>query len=209
MTETQTPADEALAAVMSESDDELGRILGDTYACTRVWAAWSYGTMGPDDFIPASECDVAQDLLAWLDAAVAACRAVDPEVGRLESVRLEQATKLRRHLDELADLRFRLEAAQNTIDEWKDASGLIAGGELGDPDGVTPAAAQAFWERVERERDEARAALATRYREGWEAGREEAHAVADDAHAYNECCRRLAWDTASAIADMTPPEVTP
>ena len=26
--------------------------LGDTYDCTRVWSAWSYGTMGEDDFVP-------------------------------------------------------------------------------------------------------------------------------------------------------------
>lgn len=26
--------------------------LGGTYDCTRVWSAWSYGTMDQDDFVP-------------------------------------------------------------------------------------------------------------------------------------------------------------
>lgn len=26
--------------------------LGTVYDCNRVWDAWSYGTMGPDDFVP-------------------------------------------------------------------------------------------------------------------------------------------------------------
>ncbi len=26
--------------------------LGTVYDCTRVWSAWSHGTMGPDDFVP-------------------------------------------------------------------------------------------------------------------------------------------------------------
>lgn len=29
--------------------------LGDAYDCTRVWSAWSYGTMGPEDFSQVSE----------------------------------------------------------------------------------------------------------------------------------------------------------
>ncbi len=30
--------------------DAIAEALGDAYDCTRVWNAWSYGTMGPDDF---------------------------------------------------------------------------------------------------------------------------------------------------------------
>lgn len=29
--------------------------IGDAYDCTRVWSAWSYGTMGQDDFVLVSE----------------------------------------------------------------------------------------------------------------------------------------------------------
>ena len=35
----------------------------DVTVCTRVWEAWSYGTMGPDDFTPlAEEPDVLRDI---------------------------------------------------------------------------------------------------------------------------------------------------
>jgi hypothetical protein len=36
---------------------KAAEILSDHYTCTRVWGAWSYGTMGPDDFCLASEDD--------------------------------------------------------------------------------------------------------------------------------------------------------
>ena len=44
-----------LAAVEQNRDtlvDRLGDELGDAYDCTRVWSAWSYGTMSEDDFVP-------------------------------------------------------------------------------------------------------------------------------------------------------------
>lgn len=47
-------------------------------------------------------------------------------------------------------------ALEREIEAWKLASGLECGG---DPDGVTPAEAQRYWEQIERERDEARAEL--------------------------------------------------
>lgn len=36
--------------------DALAGALGEAYDCTRVWEAWSYGTMGPDDFVEIA-CD--------------------------------------------------------------------------------------------------------------------------------------------------------
>lgn len=36
---------EAIASALLSS-------LGTVYDCNRVWDAWSYGTMGPDDFVP-------------------------------------------------------------------------------------------------------------------------------------------------------------
>ena len=33
----------------------LREALGDAYDCLRVWNAWSYGTMGPDDFSQVAE----------------------------------------------------------------------------------------------------------------------------------------------------------
>lgn len=35
--------------------DALADELGDSYDCTRVWSAWSYGTMGADDFVPVND----------------------------------------------------------------------------------------------------------------------------------------------------------
>lgn len=35
--------------------DAVAEALGDAYDCTRVWSAWSCGTMGPDDFEPVAE----------------------------------------------------------------------------------------------------------------------------------------------------------
>lgn len=50
--------------------DALASELGDTYDCTRAWSAWSYGTMGPDDFAPAAERagEIADAILAALAA---------------------------------------------------------------------------------------------------------------------------------------------
>ncbi len=44
--------------------------LGDIYVCSRVWSAWSYGTMSEDDFAPAADDDDVLDNL--VDAAIAA-----------------------------------------------------------------------------------------------------------------------------------------
>lgn len=38
-------------------DQTLRESLGDAYDCTRVWNAWGYGTMGPDDFALVSDND--------------------------------------------------------------------------------------------------------------------------------------------------------
>lgn len=51
--------------------DAVAAALGNSaYDCTRVWSAWSYGTMGPDDFAPIAEDGdrVAEIARAALDA---------------------------------------------------------------------------------------------------------------------------------------------
>lgn len=53
------------------ADSELDEILGLAYACTRAWEAWQYGTMTEEDFTPAAETEIRDDLIAWRDAAVA------------------------------------------------------------------------------------------------------------------------------------------
>lgn len=35
--------------------DALAEALGDAYDCVRVWSAWGYGTMGPNDFMLVAE----------------------------------------------------------------------------------------------------------------------------------------------------------
>ncbi len=42
--------------------------LGDTYDCTRVWSAWSYGTMDEDDFVPV--LDRLEELIDSIEHAV-------------------------------------------------------------------------------------------------------------------------------------------
>jgi len=37
--------------------DAVADELGDAYDCMRVWEAWSYGTMGPDDFWPVANSE--------------------------------------------------------------------------------------------------------------------------------------------------------
>ncbi len=53
--------------------DMTAAVLGDAMVCTRTWQAWSYGTMGPDDFhnIGSDENwvnDVAQAVIAAWEA---------------------------------------------------------------------------------------------------------------------------------------------
>lgn len=66
-----------LAAVALGRETLIDRLydeLGDCYDCTRVWSAWSYGTMGEDDFTPARErvADIVDGLLAPETASVPA-----------------------------------------------------------------------------------------------------------------------------------------
>jgi hypothetical protein len=53
--------------------DAIAEALGDAYDCGRVWSAWSYGTMGPDDFSLVAEDDDRLEELA--SAAIAAMTA--------------------------------------------------------------------------------------------------------------------------------------
>lgn len=51
-------------------DDAIATALGDVYDCNRVWDAWSYGTMGPDDFsLVAEDSDRLREIT---DAAIQA-----------------------------------------------------------------------------------------------------------------------------------------
>jgi hypothetical protein len=52
--------------------DIIAAGLRDTYHCTRVWSAWSYGTMRPGDFSPVDESDTPAELADAVLAALAA-----------------------------------------------------------------------------------------------------------------------------------------
>jgi len=60
------PEDKTMDRVCSAIADALG----DAYDCTRVWSAWSYGTMGQDDFSLVREDD--HRLREIADAAISA-----------------------------------------------------------------------------------------------------------------------------------------
>lgn len=57
--------------------DAIADALGEAYDCTRVWHAWSYGTMGPDDFAlvaadPSRVAEIATAAIAAMRPAPAA-----------------------------------------------------------------------------------------------------------------------------------------
>lgn len=66
---------EAQSIVFSEAIrgrvmDAVAEALGDAYDCSRVWQAWSYGTMGQDDFsLVAEDADRVAEIA---DAAITA-----------------------------------------------------------------------------------------------------------------------------------------
>lgn len=45
--------------------EQLGAEIGDSYDCTRVWSAWSHGTMSQQDFVPVDDRlgDIVEGLL--------------------------------------------------------------------------------------------------------------------------------------------------
>lgn len=57
MTTENLPTAEQIADIVRDH-------LTAAYVCNRVWEAWSYNTMGPDDFIEASETDMADEIAA-------------------------------------------------------------------------------------------------------------------------------------------------
>lgn len=74
LNELRTERDALLAQVAAlPSLDQVHAIvashLTSVYLCTRVWSAWSVGTMSEDDFIAATETEFADDLAAAIFAA--------------------------------------------------------------------------------------------------------------------------------------------
>lgn len=63
----EVEADETLRERMHNI---IGQHLTGLYACTRVWEAWTVGTMSADDFVPASETELADELADALAEAI-------------------------------------------------------------------------------------------------------------------------------------------
>jgi len=65
--------------------DIIRQGLSCTYHCSRVWMAWSVGTMSEDDFSPVDESDTPEDfadaILARFPAAAPVSQAVDSNAG--------------------------------------------------------------------------------------------------------------------------------
>jgi hypothetical protein len=83
-----------VAVSVAELDDQhreavhqaVAEALGGAHDCLRAWSAWSYGTMGPDDFVLVAEDS---DRVAEIaDAAIEAIRAIPlpaPQAGEVEA----------------------------------------------------------------------------------------------------------------------------
>lgn len=92
-TETKILTDITKEAV----DEAIATALGDAYDCTRTWSAWSYGTMGPDDFsLVAEDSDRLREIT---DAAIQAVLQ-SPEIQALRSALKEAIIILERDGDE-------------------------------------------------------------------------------------------------------------
>jgi hypothetical protein len=64
---------------MNAALDALAAAVGDTYVCTRVWEAWSVGTMSQDDFTPLAETpELLHDILGEVLAALGVRTTVPP-----------------------------------------------------------------------------------------------------------------------------------
>ena len=70
-----TPAPSVPDEVPDAVIDAVADAIGGAYDCLRVWSAWEYGTMGPDDFLPVTDdadrvAEIARAALSsWLATA--------------------------------------------------------------------------------------------------------------------------------------------
>ncbi len=87
--------------------------LTSTYHCTRVWEAWHVGTMTEDDFEPASESDMAEDIADAILAAHPPRAPLSDEhvYAVVRSVQPHLATTSKAWRDLVVECRYWLEAA--------------------------------------------------------------------------------------------------
>lgn len=78
------PSPQPPAAQATLTTERIAEIVRDhldgIYCCTRVWEAWSVGTMSEDDFVPAAEIEMADEIAAALIAAgIGTAKPAQPE----------------------------------------------------------------------------------------------------------------------------------
>src|SRR5690606_8862456 len=95
MTTNNEPTVEQLADIVREH-------LTAAYVCNRVWEAWSYNTMGPDDFIEASETEMADEI------AAAVFERFNQPAMPADALIAEQAREIASLKHEINTLQFRL-----------------------------------------------------------------------------------------------------
>lgn len=81
--------DELRDRVMAGVAEALG---GSAYDCTRVWSAWSCGTMGPDDFAVIAEdsdrvAEISEAVIGALSMALAKAQATEKDAARYRWLR--------------------------------------------------------------------------------------------------------------------------
>ena len=103
------------AEIPDSVTDAVAEALGEALDCTRVWEAWSYGTMGPDDFSTVAEDGgrVAEIALAairaWEASKPQPAPAIDLEQFRLH---LKRSILLVKHHTKATDQEIREEVAE-------------------------------------------------------------------------------------------------
>lgn len=101
--------------------DAVAAALGDAYDCHRVWSAWSYGTMGPDDFGLVAEDGerIAEIARAAIEAYVAVTQAVAaqaaPAAMAVPASWVDSEGEKPNGRDDL----------ERVLDEWNDATGAL------------------------------------------------------------------------------------
>jgi hypothetical protein len=108
----------------------LGQELSGAYDCKRVWSAWSYGTMGEDDFDPVADRieDIADAIISLLSPAA-------PDAGGGDDELIARSLRTIHAYDAVRYLRDALSAttARLTGYDWNT-----------DPDGITRQQGDAF-----------------------------------------------------------------
>ena len=115
--------------------DALSEALGETYVCSRVWSAWSHGTMRQDDFAPAAEDDCVLDNLV---GAVASALAASPSAQTGESFPLPNI-RTRQVLDKNGDIE--VPGTIHELSAWTNAYQKLTRGAIG---------SREFWDEAVR-----------------------------------------------------------